>query len=472
MTIGAEELAALARDALDLAVGARVENVHVSPGDVVTLTLYQRGRGKGFLLFCLEPELRRFHFVAHRPPALAEASAAAKTLRRHLARQHIERLDWNERGLCLEFPEGLGLRVDLLANSPRLRLERGGEALLEVAAGKLGPGGGDVAAAERTRAGLVPASHARVAARYADVEKDVHLEAARQSRLRSLTRARRRQRRLVDNLLRDRQRVDTASDALREGELLKSALGSLKRGMTEVEIPDYYAEGAPLRRILLDPRLSPIENVERRFRRYKKRERALPIIAKRLARAEDGAREIASLRERVAAAESIEELSALDAAISRFAREKGVRQKGAARTARAGPRRFVSADGIEILVGRNARGNDELTFRIARGNDLFLHASGVVGSHVIVRAPVESVPPETLIDAAHLAVYYSGPRRDRVAAGGEVDYTSVKHLRRVKGGPPGRVLFTDHRSLRVRWEPERFARLRGEDADPPRGESR
>jgi predicted ribosome quality control (RQC) complex YloA/Tae2 family protein len=132
----------------------------------------------------------------------------------------------------------------------------------------------------------------------------------------------------------------------------------------------------------------------------------------------------------------------------------------------------VSADGLEILVGRNAKGNDELTRKIARGNDWFLHVSGRPGSHVIVRAlPGKTVPLETLLDAAHLALYYSLSQKDRsgpgLTAAADVHYTPVKYVRKPKGLEPGRVLLATHKTLRVRLEAGRLERLKRSAGDMP-----
>jgi predicted ribosome quality control (RQC) complex YloA/Tae2 family protein len=127
-------------------------------------------------------------------------------------------------------------------------------------------------------------------------------------------------------------------------------------------------------------------------------------------------------------------------------------------------------------VGRNARQNDELTLRVARGNDLFLHVAGRAGGHVIVRSPTGKPPPtETLLDAANLALYYSLPDRQRrgqaISAGGEVDYTQVKYVRKPKGAKPGLLLLASRKTLRIRLELERLERLRRQleelEAPPP-----
>ena len=142
---------------------------------------------------------------------------------------------------------------------------------------------------------------------------------------------------------------------------------------------------------------------------------------------------------------------------------KGRRAGPRTGSSRSGPRRFVSADGLDILVGRTASGNDELTFRLARGNDLFLHVSGRPGSHVIIRLERgRPLPSETLIDAAYLALYYSLRNRSlsrAIGAAAEVDYSPVKYVNKPRGASAGRVLLATHKTVRVRIEAARLKRL-------------
>ncbi len=101
--------------------------------------------------------------------------------------------------------------------------------------------------------------------------------------------------------------------------------------------------------------------------------------------------------------------------------------------------------------------NDALTVRIARGNDLWLHARGIPGAHVVVRLEKGRAPDqETLLDAAHLAAHFSGARGEPAV---EVAWTRAKHVRKVRAGPPGAVSYSQERSLLLRLEPARLERL-------------
>jgi predicted ribosome quality control (RQC) complex YloA/Tae2 family protein len=112
-----------------------------------------------------------------------------------------------------------------------------------------------------------------------------------------------------------------------------------------------------------------------------------------------------------------------------------------------GARRYRSSDGYEILVGRAAHDNDQLTFRIARPHDLWLHAADYPGSHVIVRNPTRAdVPHRTIIEAAQLAAAFSQAKRDAKV---DVHYTQRKFLSKPKGAAPGLVRMSSFRTITV-----------------------
>jgi predicted ribosome quality control (RQC) complex YloA/Tae2 family protein len=112
-------------------------------------------------------------------------------------------------------------------------------------------------------------------------------------------------------------------------------------------------------------------------------------------------------------------------------------------------RRFISPDGMEVLVGKSASDNDALTFRLASQRDFWLHVAGASGSHVVVRNPegIESLPRETLRFAAALAARHSKAK----SAGGKltVHVARVKDVGKERGAPPGQVVLRRFRSVKV-----------------------
>ena len=253
------------------------------------------------------------------------------------------------------------------------------------------------------------------------------------------------------------------------GELLKSALDRVSRGAKEVLAAD-YSSGEEVA-IPLDPKLSPRENVERFFERARKAERATPILEKRLEAIAAHLAQLETLREAIVGAGDLDTLGAVEAAAIKeglLPRPKGApaasRKKGSKPEPRLPYRRYWSQDGWEILVGRTARDNDELTFKIARGNDFWFHVAGSPGSHVIARGSGD-IPPETLLDAAILALKSSKAG----ASGGkhEVSWTQRKWVSKFKGAKSGQVQMSRRKTLLVRIEEKRLQALKSRPAPSP-----
>ena len=113
----------------------------------------------------------------------------------------------------------------------------------------------------------------------------------------------------------------------------------------------------------------------------------------------------------------------------------------------SGVRRYLSTDGYEILVGRAARDNDNLTFRVAQPNDLWMHTGDYPGSHVVVRNPTrKEIPQRAIIEAAQLAGKFSQASEDAKAV---VHYTERKFVSKPKGAAPGLVRLSRFRSITV-----------------------
>jgi predicted ribosome quality control (RQC) complex YloA/Tae2 family protein len=238
-------------------------------------------------------------------------------------------------------------------------------------------------------------------------------------------------------------------DLRRKGELLRVHRDAISRGLPRVTLPDYYAGPGKSLTIPLDPALSPEANAERFFKQARKTKRGLPTIERRLAETEAELKRWETVLERIIQVETPE---ALERAVTAHALAgldppppRSRQRRDASATPE--PRRFVSTDGREILVGRSSGGNVQLTFRLARPHDLWLHVEGYGGSHVVVRNPKgKTVPPRTLREAALLAAFFSKARN---AGKVPVHYTAVRFVRRAKGAKPGTVLLTQEKTVVV-----------------------
>lgn len=257
------------------------------------------------------------------------------------------------------------------------------------------------------------------------------------------------------------QRAAAAEGADRvrqDGELLKSALGRLKRGMESIELEDWFAEDTPPRTIELDPRRTPQQNVQRTFDRFHKLERARESVASELARAQTKVIALVALLE---AAESAEDPVAMDLAAVKEGLLDPLQQADArkrkAPTARLPYRTFEVADGYEVRVGRAAKDNDQLTFHHARGNDYWLHTADCPGSHVILRVEKNREPSQqALLEAAFLAIHFS-PLKEAVRT--PVHVARRKFVHKPRGAKAGLVNLSGGRVMVVRVQHERVAEL-------------
>lgn len=253
-----------------------------------------------------------------------------------------------------------------------------------------------------------------------------------------------------DKILADLATAGRWEDLRRKGELLRVHRDRISRGQPAVTLPDYYAGPDKHRSISLDPALSVDANAEQYFKQARKAKRGLPIMKRRLAETDAEFKAFEAALERVMQAQTSEALDKAAAAYGLGQLEPPPakpRGRGEGTAAGLEPRRFVSSDGREILVGRSSAGNEHLTFRLARPHDLWLHVEGTRGSHVVIRnRKGEAVPPRTLREAAQLAAFFSKARN---AGKVPVHYTAVRFVRRVKRGKPGTVLLTQEKAVVV-----------------------
>ena len=270
---------------------------------------------------------------------------------------------------------------------------------------------------------------------------------------------RKRTKRALDAVSRDLKRAENAEDDRRRGELLKGALGRMKKGDATVSLVDYMQPEAPQVEIALDPSLDPVQNMQRYFRLYRKFRDATDTILERYELLEQRSAKVEHLLEVIANAESHEALEDAEVAL----RASGWRPTQAQRAAKkvdARPpsfRRFITKAGAEVLVGKGSKHNDELTFRVGRGRDLWFHSRDTPGAHVILRAPQRGLPDQAcILDAATLAAWHSKARGETVI---DVMWTERKHVRKPKGAPPGRVTVSDTRNVAVRMDQARIDRL-------------
>ncbi len=242
----------------------------------------------------------------------------------------------------------------------------------------------------------------------------------------------------------------------RYGELLKSSLQDMEKGQATVSLTDYYDPKLPTLTLPLDKEKTPVENMRAYFRKYQKYLGAQKYL---LPRIEAQTTLIHTLEKKILDLEK--GIVPMDQDEQSF-HPKGFSAKGQPGRERPAPskgyRTYTSVDGKSIFVGKNAKDNDYLTFKVGKADDLWLHARGMPGSHVLVRLEKgETIPHETLKDAATLTLWFSDLRK---SGKGEVIYTLRKFVKKAKGQKPGAVLVTREKSLWLEIQEERLQRLK------------
>lgn len=272
------------------------------------------------------------------------------------------------------------------------------------------------------------------------------LEAARSGVRKALRRRLQKLARKVAHLNRDQEKLKSYEPYQRYGTLLLAQ--RLPRGATCATLTDYYSARQETIRIPLDPRLSINENAQAYFKKYRKTKTGLSKIETLLQECAAEERYLEGLTHQVMEAEDWPTLAAIEAEIGDNRQAAPARPAIRPRPAVARPyRTFALSGGYTLYCGKSNHGNDALVRQVAAPDDLWFHAHGHAGAHVVLKAPgAAPVPDEALRAAAALAAYYS---KGKNAAAVEVVYTAVRHVRKFRGARPGQVQVTAFRTLEV-----------------------
>lgn len=324
------------------------------------------------------------------------------------------------------------------------------------------------------------------------IEDATALEAGRLRLTQVLRRALERARRRLSAQEGERQEALEADALQSAGEILMAYLHTLRPGLQEVRLPDFYDPAGGERRIALDPRLGPAANAQAYFRRAQKARRAREVAGEKVARSQEEIAYLEGVELALESATNGDDLAAISAELAGEGylaaepRQKGTGRGGNRKPSRPGggqprvqgtgqpsagqPLAFRSSEGITILVGKNNRQNDLLTLRQASPGDIWLHTRQIPGSHVIIRWPgpapahLEAIPRRTLEEAACLAAFHSRARRSSKVP---VDYTFRRHVHKPRGARPGFVHYTDFRTIIVTPDEEAVRRLASANGNRP-----
>jgi len=235
------------------------------------------------------------------------------------------------------------------------------------------------------------------------------------------------------------------------GDIVTANIHRIVKGQTVISCEDFYDEDMKLIDIPISPILSPQQNAAKFYKDYAKLKTAEKELTRQIALGEQELDYLKSVLEELNRARTDAELEEIKQELHQggYLRLDGGKRK--MKQAKSRPMVFTSTDGYPIYVGRNNHQNDELTFRAARKDDLWCHASKVHGSHVIIACGGTTPPDDTVTQAAQLAAHYAE------TAGGRnvpVDVTPVKQVKKVPGAKPGMVIYHTYRTVIVNPYPD------------------
>ena len=228
------------------------------------------------------------------------------------------------------------------------------------------------------------------------------------------------------------------------GDILMANLHAIQKGQTMVRCQDFYDENMAPVDIPLSATLSPQQNAAKYYKDYTRMKNAEVELKKQISLGETELSYLQSVLEELNRAGTEAELEEIRRELQDGGYVKSDSGKRKMKQSKLTPMRFESTDGYPIYVGRNNRQNDELTFRMARKDDLWLHASKVHGSHVIIACAGSTPPDNTITQAAQLAAHYAE------TAGGQniaVDMTPVKQVKKIPNGKPGMVIYHSYKTV-------------------------
>lgn len=246
--------------------------------------------------------------------------------------------------------------------------------------------------------------------------------------------------------------TDNAEEFRQKGELLTTFLHQVPNDQDQVILDNYYTN-QPIT-IALDKALTPNQNAQRYFKRYQKLKEAVKYLTDLIEETKATILYLESV-ETVLNQAGLEEIAEIreeliqTGFIRRRQREKIQKRKK--------PEQYLASDGKTIIyVGRNNLQNEELTFKMARKEELWFHAKDIPGSHVVISGTLDP-SDEVKTDAAELAAYFSQGRLSNLV---QVDMIEVKKLNKPTGGKPGFVTYTGQKTLRVTPDPEKIASMK------------
>ena len=243
----------------------------------------------------------------------------------------------------------------------------------------------------------------------------------------------------------------------RWADLITANIYRLKPGEKSAVVQDFYDESCPDITIPLDPLKTPQQNAAAYYKEYTKSKTAERYLTELIEKSRRDEEYLSSVLDELDRAAGESDIAEIRRELTETGYLKKQKNQGKDRSRQSAPLRYLSSDGVEILVGRSNAQNDQLTTKLAHKGDIWLHVQKIHGSHVIIRCRGGEVSEKTLLEAASLAALHS-----QAGAGAKVpvDYTRVKFVKKPAGALPGMVIYTDQTTLLAQADEKLAERLK------------
>ena len=220
-------------------------------------------------------------------------------------------------------------------------------------------------------------------------------------------------------------------------DLITANIYLMKKGMTSIEVVNYYDESCASVKIPLDNRLTPAQNAQRYYKKYSKAKTAKIEIAKQIELARAEKEYIETVFESLTKAETESDLNEIRDELYHSGYASRMKNYSASKSQAPKPLKFKTSSGYTVLCGENNKQNDYITTKLSSKLDWWFHVKNLPGSHVLMQSNGEEPSEKDFTEAAEIAAYYSKAEGDNIA----VDYTQIKHIKKPSGSKPGFVIY-------------------------------
>ena len=244
------------------------------------------------------------------------------------------------------------------------------------------------------------------------------------------------------------QESKNAEKYKRMGELITANIYQINQGDKKAVVNNYYSDQESKIEIKLDPSKSASENAQKYFKKYNKLKKSVKHLKREIAKLRHEEKYLKQVSMNIEQAETLDDLDEIKEELKEenYIKKQKQNQRNK-RNKKLPPRKFISSDDYQILVGRNNKQNDRLTKKIANDGDIWLHTKVIAGSHVIIKRDTEKeVPDQTLTEAAAIAAYFS---KARESTNVPIDYTPVENVNKPKGAKPGLVYYEKYQTIYI-----------------------